>query len=74
MLNFEFLATKFEYVKRHKVLFNLYSFDALNSNRTHSPELKLINCDFKYFMNNQALIQVETNNFIEMAVMSTDLT
>ena len=38
------------YVKRHNVLFNLYSFDSLSSNRTHAPTLNLHNCDFKYFL------------------------
>ena len=43
-------------MKRHKVLFNLYAFDAVFSNRTHAPTLNLINCDFKYFFDKQALI------------------
>ena len=34
----------------------------------HAPTLNLINCDFKYFYNVTALIQVETNNFIEMGI------
>ena len=56
---------------RHHVLFNLYAMDAVRSNRTHSPTLNIINCEFKYFLDdNSALIQVETNNFIEMAVES----
>ena len=60
---------EFSYVKRHRVLFNLYAFDSVRGNNTHSPTLNLINCDFKYFLDKQALIQVETNNFIEMAVI-----
>ena len=64
------LEGKFYYPHRHKVLFNLYAFDTVRSNRTHSPTLNLINCDFKYFLNNEmeALIQVETNNFMEMGI------
>ena len=61
-------GTEFAYMKRHKVLFNLYAFDAVFSNRTHAPTLNLINCDFKYFFDKQALIQVETNNYFEMAI------
>lgn len=45
------------------MLFNLYGFDPYRSNRTHSPTLNLIDCDFKYFFDMQALIQVETNNY-----------
>jgi hypothetical protein len=45
-----------EYTHRHKVLFNLYAFDAIHSNLTHAPTLNLINCDFTYFMDKQALI------------------
>ena len=39
----------FEYQHRHNVLFNLYAFDTYRSNRTHSPTLNLIDCDFEYF-------------------------
>ena len=39
-----------QYMKRHRVLFNLYSFDSYRSNLTHSPTLNLIDCDFKYFL------------------------
>lgn len=46
----------------------------MRSNRTHSPTLNLINCDFVYFLDDmQALIQVETNNYVEMAVESKQL-
>ena len=69
------LYTSYYYPDRHKVLFNLYAFDSVRSNRTHAPTLNLINCDFKYFLNDiQALIQVETNNFIEMAVKGRSAT
>ena len=40
------------YYKRHKVIFNLYAFDAMRSNRQHAPTLVLERCDFKYFMQN----------------------
>lgn len=40
----------------------------MHSERTHSPTLNLIDCDFKYFFNQTSLIQVETNNFIELGV------
>ena len=51
------MRTTFNYVYRHKVLFNLYAFDSIRSNRTHSPTLNLINCDFKYFLDDsEALI------------------
>ena len=53
------------YEDRHNVLFNLYGFDPFRSNRTHAPELNLIDCDFMYFFDMQALIQVETNNYYE---------
>ena len=56
------------YPERHNVLFNLYSFDPIHSKRVHSPTLRLINCDFKYFFNMQALIQIETNNLVEMGI------
>ena len=59
-------------MKRHQVLFNLYAFDGVRSNRTHTPTLNLINCDFKYFHDKQALIQVETNNFVEQSIVTTD--
>lgn len=63
------LYTDYKYPDRHHLLFNLYAFDSIRSNRTHAPTLNLINCDFKYFLDDmQALINVETNNFIEMAV------
>ena len=48
---------------RHQVLFNLYAFDSTSSNRNHSPTLNLHNCDFKYFLDKQALIHTETNNY-----------
>ena len=60
------------YYKRHRVLFNLYAFDSVHSNLTHSPTLNLYNCDFKYFHDKQALIQVENNNYAEMAVSDAD--
>ena len=61
------------YLYRHKVLFNLYAMDSVHSNRTHSPTLNLYGCEFKYFIENeQALIQVETNNYSEMAVKVVD--
>ena len=53
------------YYDRHNVLFNLYAFDGFRSNRNHAPELNLIDCDFMYFFDMQALIQVETNNYYE---------
>ena len=73
-INIEGIKTEPEYAEiqtyqvRHNVLFNLYAFDALHSNLTHSPTLNLYNCDFKYFHDKQALIQVENNNYQEMAV------
>lgn len=60
------------YVKRHKVLFNLYAFDSVHSDRTHAPTLNLYNCTFKYFHDKQSLIQVETSNYAEMAVADAD--
>lgn len=48
-------------------MFNLYAFDALHSNLVHAPTLHLFNCDFKYFHDKQALIQVENNNYVHMA-------
>ena len=49
--------------KRHKVLFNLYAFDKLRSKQVNPPELEIVNCSFKYFVNHlDALINVETNN------------
>ena len=53
---FEALDVNFAYLKRHRVLFNLYAFDSVRSNLTHAPTLNLINCDFKYFHDKQALI------------------
>ena len=53
-------------------MFNLYAFDPIHSVRTHAPTLNLYNCDFKYFHDKQALIQVETNNYVEMAVDDAD--
>ena len=51
------MSTHFYYPYRHKVLFNLYAFDSLRSNRTHAPTLNLVNCDFKYFLDDiEALI------------------
>ena len=35
----------------------------------HSPTLRLIDCDFKYFFHMQALVQVETNNLVEMGIV-----
>ena len=66
------VATELNYLDRHRVLFNLYAFDAIHSNLTHAPTINLINCDFNYFFDKQALIQVETNNFVEMAVEYKD--
>ena len=60
-----------QYTLRHKTLFNLYSFDTIHSERTHSPTLNLIDCDFKYFFNQSSLINVETNNFAEMGITFT---
>ena len=51
-----FIYPSFQYVHRHHVLFNLYAFDSYNSNRTHAPTLNLVNCDFTYFFDKQALI------------------
>ena len=45
------------------MLFNLYAFDSTRTLLTKPPELELIGCTFKYFVNKlDALIQVETNN------------
>ena len=43
----------------------------MHSERTHAPTLNLIDCDFKYFFNLTSLIQVETNNFVELGVEYT---
>ena len=49
--------------KRHKVLFNLYAFDSMRTTLVSPPTLEIVNCEFKYFVNQlDALIQVETNN------------
>ena len=37
--------------KRHKVLFNLYAFDNLRATSIEPPTLELVNCTFKYFVN-----------------------
>lgn len=66
-----YLEPEMSYLKRHRVLFNLYAFDSIHSNRTHAPTLNLFDCDFKYFHDKQALIQVENNNFVEMAISYT---
>ena len=59
---FTYPTENFKY--RHTTLFNLYSFDALRSDRRHTPSLNLTNCEFRYFLGNMSsLIQVETNNF-----------
>ena len=68
----EFPFRPSSYPRRHNVLFNLYSFDPIHSKRVHAPTLRLINCDFKYFFNMQALIQVETNNLVEMGIVYDD--
>ena len=52
----DFDSTSGVYSKRHRVLFNLYSFDKLHSSNKYPPELRLINCDFKYFAHYDALI------------------
>ena len=45
------------------MLFNLYSFDKLRTTSSKPPELNIIDCTFKFFVNKlDALIQVETNN------------
>lgn len=45
------------------MLFNLYAFDGLSSQKLIIPELKLVNCEFSYFLTNQeTLINIETNN------------
>ena len=44
------------YTQRHRVLFNLYAFDALRSNKVHSPTLEMKDCDFEYFFDKQALV------------------
>ena len=41
----------------------------MHSERTHSPTLNLIDCDFKYFFNQTSLINVETNNFAELGII-----
>ena len=51
-----YLKPEMHYLARHRVLFNLYGFDPVHSNRTHAPTLNLLNCDFKYFHDKQALI------------------
>ena len=38
------------HTKRHKVLFNLYAFDPIRSVRTNPPQLELVGCTFKYFV------------------------
>ena len=43
----------------------------MHSERTHAPTLNLIDCDFKYFFNLTSLIQVETNNFVELGLKYT---
>ena len=44
-------------------MFNLYAFDKLRSVQVKPPELEIVNCSFKYFVNHlDALINVETNN------------
>ena len=44
-------------------MFNLYAFDSLRSTAITPPQLEIVNCTFKYFVNHHdALIQVETNN------------
>ena len=58
-------TTEMLYAYRHQALFNLYAFDSVRSNKVHAPTLNLINCDFKFFMGQTALIQVENNNFID---------
>ena len=60
-----------QYTQRHNTLFNLYAFDSMHSERTHAPTLNLIDCDFKYFFNQTSLIQVETNNFVELGLEYT---
>ena len=50
---FEDFKLEWNYMDRHNVLFNLYSFDALRSKLIHSPTLRLINCDFKYFLDDR---------------------
>ena len=51
------------FTKRHKVLFNLYAFDAMRTRNVKPPALELVGCTFKFFVNqHDALIQVETNN------------
>ena len=59
-----FLKVDDTYYYRRKTLFNLYSFDAMSSNRTHTPELIINNCVFIYFFTNyDSLIESETNNY-----------
>ena len=40
------------YYLRHKVIFNLYAFDSMRSQKEHAPRLSLTRCDFKYFVAN----------------------
>lgn len=55
------------YSARHTVLFNLYSFDGLNSIAIITPNLQIINCEFKYFLSNtESLINIETDNVVYM--------
>ena len=60
---FKLSAVNGYFTKRHKVLFNLYAFDQLRTTNVNPPQLELVGCKFKYFVNKlDALIQVETNN------------
>ena len=69
---FEYSTENNAFVKRHKVLFNLYAFDPLRSLSVKPPELEIVGCTFKYFVNKlDALIQVETNNLGYMGTPAT---
>ena len=60
---FKYSSDNNQFMKRHKTLFNLYAFDQLRTKNTKAPQLKIINCEFKFFVNTlNSLIQVETNN------------
>ena len=76
MYSYEPLINSYEepradYFVRHNVLFNLFGFDPIFSMNVQSPTLNLVDCDFKFFFNKSALIQVETNHFVEMGLEFT---
>ena len=53
------------YVKRKRILFNLYAFPEYRNKYNKPPEINILGCDFEYFLGGyESLINVETNNFI----------